>query len=249
MIEVNLLPGGRKSTGGGGGFKLSLPKFGGGSLPKGDPWVLGSGAIALVALLGVFWMFSQISGEIDRLEGVEQAALADSVRLAGILERTERLQARRDSIAQRVQVIQQIDGARYVWPHLMDEVARALPDFTWLSRLDQLSPGSLPTFRIEGRAGTIFALTTFMENLEASPFITGVTLIASGQGMVDVGGGVQRPVYQFVLEAAAREAPEELIETVPLFGPDAGVVEMGLLPRPRSVPSEVLAGDRFSEED
>jgi len=243
LIEVNLLPGGRKSHGRGSGFSLSMPKFSG-TMPKADPWVLGAAAAAVVAILAMVWMFSQVAGEVDRLEAQERTAVQDSVRLAEVIQRTEQLQARRDSIAQRVEVIQQIDGARYVWPHLMDEVGRALPDFTWLTRLDQLSPGELPSFRIEGRAGTIFALTTFMENLEASPFIGGVRLIASGTGMVDVGGGVQRPVYQFVIEAASRTPPSGLIETVPLFGPDFGSVEIGL----RDVPAEP-GHDALAEED
>lgn len=244
MIEVNLLPGGRKSAGGGGsGRSFSLPRFSG-SLPKGDPWVIGSAAIVAVAVLAFLWMFSRVGGEVDRLEAAERAAVQDSARLAEVIRRTEQLQARRDSIAQRVDVIQQIDGARYVWPHLMDEVARALPEFTWLTRMVQLTPGELPTFSLEGRAGTIFALTTFMENLEASPFISGVRLIASGQGLMDVGGGAQRPVYEWTIEAAAREPPSELIEMVPLFGPEIEALEMGL----RIVPAEP-GDDARAEED
>jgi Tfp pilus assembly protein PilN len=220
---------------------MSLPKVSGGSLPKGDPWVLGSGAVVVVAILGLIWMFMRVSGEIDRLEQAERLAVQDSARLAEVIRRTEQLQARRDSIQQRVEVIQQIDGARYVWPHLMDEVARALPEFTWLTQFAQINPGDLPTFQVQGRAGTIFALTTFMENLEASPFITGVRLIGSGQGMMDVGGGVQRPVYEWTIEAAAREPPADIIETVPLFGPEADVLDIGFRDLPGTPPADVLA--------
>jgi Tfp pilus assembly protein PilN len=241
LIEVNLLPGGRKSAGGGSKLSLSLPKFSGGGLPKGDPWVLGAGAIAVIAILGLVWMFMRVSGEVDRLEQAERLAVQDSARLADVIRRTEQLQARRDSIVQRVEVIQEIDGSRYVWPHLMDEVARALPEFTWLTRFIQLSPGELPTFQLEGRAGTIFALTTFMENLEASPFIGGVRLIGSGQGTMDVGGGAQRRVYEWTIEAAAREPPSELIETVPLFGPDVEVMNLRIRDEPGASVDDVRA--------
>ena len=217
-------------------------------MPKGDPWILGSAAAVVLFLLGAFWMYSQVGGEVDRLEAAEQAAVQDSARLAEVIRRTEQLQARRDSIAQRVEVIQQIDGARYVWPHLMDEVARAVPEFTWLTRFDQITGGNLPTFRIEGRAGTIFALTNFMENLEASPFIGGVRLIGSGQAVVDVGGGVQRPVYEWTIEAEAREPPSELIETVPLFGPGDEGLEMGLGIGPGPA-SAIRHRDERAEED
>jgi hypothetical protein len=38
----------------------------------------------------------------------------------------------RDSILSQIRTIQQVDGDRYVWPHILDEVSRALPPFTWL---------------------------------------------------------------------------------------------------------------------
>jgi Tfp pilus assembly protein PilN len=219
LIEVNLLPGGRAKTAG--GPRFALPKLSG-VLPAGDPWALSAGAAVVLVLLIAGWLFFGTRAQVQSLEAQVDQAVQDSVRLAEVIRRTEALQARRDSIAQRVAVIQEIDGTRYVWPHLMDEVARALPDFTWLSEMSQLSPGDLPSFRIRGRAGTVFALTTFMENLEASPFIRGVRLIESDQGVVDVGGGIQRPVYQFVIEASKREPPPELVETVPLFPADLG---------------------------
>lgn len=223
MIEVNLLPGGRKGTGKKRSFALSLP-----SLPKGDPWVLGGAGVTVLALLVIGWLHMGTAGQVEELEAEVQEKVQDSVRLAGVIARTEQLQARRDSIAQRVGVIQEIDGARYVWPYLMDEVARALPDFTWLLYLGQVGAAELPDLQIRGQAGTVFALTTFMENLEASPFIRGVRLVESEQVVADVGGGVQRPVYQFLIEAEAREPPPELIETVPLFGPGTEVQGLDL---------------------
>ena len=129
--------------------------------------------------------------------------------------------ARRDSIAQRVAIIQDIDQGRYVWPHLMDEVARALPDYTWLSGIVQIGGATInqPDFRIRGRSGNNFALTRFMENLEASMFIRDVQLISTEQVVEQEEGlsGV-RTVHDFTLEAAYELPPPELIETVPLLG-------------------------------
>jgi len=224
MIEVNLLPGGKKKTRKRGKFTLALPKFGGGggfsapSFSKGDPWSLAAGAAVILFLFGAGWLFLGISGVADEITVQIDTAVSDSTRYAGIIQRSSALQARRDSIAARVTVIQEIDQKRYLWPHLMDEVARALPDYTWLTRLSQVVQGDRVTFQIEGRAGTYFAMTSFMENLEASHFIEGVTLVSSAQ--VEVRSGSTGPLlYEFVFEAMESVPPAELLETVPLFDP------------------------------
>jgi Tfp pilus assembly protein PilN len=220
VIEVNLLPGARKRAAPRKGRRsLSLPKVGG--IPS-DPWRLGAGALVVLALLVVGWLYMGVAGEAEELQVQIEAAQRDSARFADVIERAGALQARRDSIAARVSVIQGIDGARFVWSHLMDEVGRALPDYTWLTRLQQVG-SSGPMFRVQGQAATYFALGNFMETLEASPFVRGVRLIASEQVAIAMGGGAQRLIYNFTLEASYQAPPPEIVERVPLFGPSVAI--------------------------
>jgi len=234
MIEVNLLPGGKKRQAKGAGFRLSLPSFGGGKGGRGgkqDGWMLGSAAVIALALGGIGWMFIGSGQREGRLEVAIEEAVRDSARYADLIQKTEGLRARRDSIGRKVSIIQEIDGGRYIWPHIMDEVSRALPDYTWLTQLVQIANPdgdvSLIEFRLEGRAGNNFALTRFMENLEASPFVRDVQLITSEQvsESVEQGqGGGQRQVHQFTLNARYEEPPTEMIETVPLFAGAGAIV-------------------------
>lgn len=223
MIEVNLLPGGKKrGAGKGPSFSLSsisMPDIGG--LPE-DRWVLGSGAVVALVVIATGYLYWSLSGQVSEVEAAVEEAVADSARYADLIQQAEQLRARRDSIAQRVEIIQEIDQERYVWPHIMDEVARALPEYTWLTGLVQTSLGQELQLRITGMAGNNFALTTFMENLEASPFIRGVTLVNT-QLTVQSADGVSRSVNEFTLEAAYEDPPLEMLETVPLFesGPPA----------------------------
>lgn len=224
MIEVNLLPGGKKRSGGGGKFSLALPKFGGGlpgiSLPKGDRWTVGAGAAVVLAILVGAWLFMGVSGVAEERQVEVDAAVADSTRYHDLIQRTTALKNRNDSISERVDVIQEIDKKRYVWPHLMDEVARAIPEYTWMTRFNQMVRGETVSFRVEGTSGTLLAVTTFMENLEASPFIESVNLISTAQVEVPIGeGGGTQLVYDFVLDAMESIPPAEVIETVPLFDP------------------------------
>jgi Tfp pilus assembly protein PilN len=223
MIEVNLLPGGKKGSGGRRKFAFALPKFrsggGGVSISKRDPWTLGAAAAVIVAIFAASWLFMGVSGVAEELTVQIESARSDSTRFAGIIQRSSTLQARRDTIAERVGVIQEIDQRRYLWPHIMDEVARALPDYTWLTRLAQNVEGERVSFQIQGMAGTYFAMTAFMENLEASPFIEGVSLVSSAQIPVGSNRDSGQLVYGFTFDAMESIPPSEILETVPLFDP------------------------------
>jgi Tfp pilus assembly protein PilN len=43
--------------------------------------------------------------------------------------------AHRDTLLRRMNLIRAIDEDRFIWPHVLDEVSRALPPYTWLSSL------------------------------------------------------------------------------------------------------------------
>ncbi len=221
MIEVNLLPEKRKrKTGRKGMPTVPLPAIPG--LPK-DRWILGSGLLALLALVVVAVLYFQVAGEAEELQVQIEVAQRDSVRFADVIQRAQRLQSQRDSIAQRVAVLQEIDEARYVWPHILDEVGRALPDYTWLVALQQVAAMPQPMVRIRGRAATYFALTSFMENLEASPYLGAVRLVAADPVMISVGAGSQRRIYEYSVEVQYREPPPDLVQRVPLFGPSVAL--------------------------
>ncbi len=216
MIKVNLLPGGKRSASPGARRKIPLPKLKG---VGGDRWLMGTVVLAALGIGYAASLFFGIRGEKEELAVATEAAVADSARYAEIVQRNEALIARRDSIATRVAIIQGIDQGRYVWPHVLDEVARALPDYTWLSGIIQVGSAEQPDFRVQGRSGNNFALTRFMENLEASPFIRGVELVTTEQVVErDQGLSGVTTVHDFTLEASYEMPPPELIETVPLLG-------------------------------
>lgn len=229
MIEVNLLPGGRKGTSKG-GLSLSLPSWGGSV----DRWSVGAALLMIGALSGIGWMWHSSETTREETDVALQEAMRDSIRFADIIERTELLQARNDSVVQRVTVIQEIDEGRYVWSHVLDEVARALPEYTWLDHvLDVGGGGTEVNVRIGGKAGNLFAQSVFMQQLEASPFLRDVRLIQSEQTIEAPDQGSNQVVYTFELEASYEQPSDEIIETVPLFASDTPPVG-GLRPAPDS---------------
>jgi Tfp pilus assembly protein PilN len=137
MIEINLLPGsGKKARKGSSGPKLNL----GAGLASirervRDPFLAGaiaSGVIG-VAIVGFMW-FSQAKRE-STLDEALQKAVQDSTRYSSVLREREMAEAKRDTIVRSLNMLRAIDDDRYIWPHVMDEVSRALPPYTWLVTL------------------------------------------------------------------------------------------------------------------
>lgn len=217
MININLLPGSTRRT------KRRLPQF---SLKRSsaprvkdskarDSWaVFAVGAWVLAPAL-VGWMFFNSSNTRSELNVAIEGARLDSTRYAEIRAANAILLARQDTIAQKLQIIQEIDANRYTWAHIVDEVSRAVPEYTWLVNIFYMSGANAfesPRFMVEGRTGNTFALTQFMQDLEASPFVRGVTLIQTDQ----IREG-DKELYSFTLNATFEEAPADMIRTVPIF--------------------------------
>lgn len=209
MIEINLLPGAetrKRKTGS--GFSLKLPES-----PDFDrmmAFVIGAWIIG--PAIGLF-MYLGIQNEKNDVQVALDQAVADSARFAGLIQAQASLRARQDTIAQKLSMIQEIDAGRYIWPHVMDEISRALPPYTWLQTIDQMQGGATPTFQIQGRTGSLPALTRFMDALEASPFLRNVQLISSEQAQLSN----NRIVNNFALSGTYEPPPMEMVETVPLF--------------------------------
>ena len=219
MIEVNLIPGGKKragrrSRGKGKGAAFSMPSFQG---PLQDRWVVGAVVAWVLLLGGAGWMFLSLTGEREEVAVAVQAQVQDSARFADLIRQVEALLARRDSIIQRVEIIQEIDRDRYVWPHVLDEVARALPDYTWLTSMVQVAPPPNLQVSVSGKAGNNFAVAEFMTRLSESPFIRYAALISTSQTIESQADGVQQIVYSFALDVFFEPPPPDVLETQPLF--------------------------------
>ena len=153
MIEINLLPSGaaRRAPARTRTRAVSLPQLGA------DPRIAGLGAAALLVLVFFAWDFMRTGAKRTELSAQVERAQADSARLARTIALMESMAGRRDTIEQKIGVIRQVDTRRYVWPHLMDEVSRSVPPYTWLTRLaavDEPEPvAAAPDTARKGRRG------------------------------------------------------------------------------------------------
>jgi Tfp pilus assembly protein PilN len=212
LIEINLAPGRAaprvrsKRT-----QALSLP-----ALPSfaGDAKTylsVGAGVLLLGLMMFGYWRMGRREVELN---ASIQEQLEDSTRYASTIALVNSLQARQDTVTQKIGVIRSVDTRRYVWPHLLDEISLAVPAYTWLTQItstestDSLQTG--PAFTIQGSSGSTQAMTRFMKNLETSAFVEGVTLITTAQEIVE-----GRTIQRFSLEARYSEPDPAAVEMVP----------------------------------
>ncbi|NIR46543.1 MAG: hypothetical protein GWN99_19035 [Gemmatimonadetes bacterium] len=214
LIEMNLLPGGKRGVARQkGGRKLSLPKFEGlQDMVRGDPLVILVVAAAILAVAHLGFTFFRQGVVLGNLQEELEVQREDSIRYAEAIQAADSLKARQDTLTQKTNVIRQIDSDRYVWAHILDEISAALPDHTWLTSLQQTAGvGVEVEFRIDGMTGQVPALTRFIRDLEASPFIRTVRL--QSQEQIQQG---QRLVHSFVLLARYQQPDSSVIVTEPI---------------------------------
>lgn len=178
--------------------------------------MIGSAVVLFAALVTAVNLFTAARQDVAGVAGRVEAAVRDSLRIAAAAEAVHVLEARRDSIAERLRLVLEMDAQRYIWPHLMDEIAGALPREAWLTRLaGATSPEGEVRLQIEGGAQGGVAVTRFWNRMEASPFMRGVRLINSERIERPLPGDAEE-LYHFVFEADHETPDPELIELVSL---------------------------------
>ena len=136
MLEVNLLPGGARKKAASAGASVDFnAMFAGLKGKMGDMWSVGSIA-ALVIALGVGGYLYYSMGH-DRTVAEERLAKSQevSVRYAKVVAARNAGIAKRDTVLRQVNLVRAIDDDRFIWPHVMDEISKALPNYVWVTIL------------------------------------------------------------------------------------------------------------------
>jgi Tfp pilus assembly protein PilN len=230
MIEINLLPGKKRKAAGGAGFKLSLPDFRAILSQVKDPWLIGAIGAWVVVGGGGAALFITGRARLAAAEARLEAVKTEKRRYDIVIAQKRQAERVRDSLVAQINMIRTIDADRYVWPHVLDQVTKALPPYTWVTRVQsvgaivagpqagqqvavQADSTGAPAVRvsIDGRTVDIQAYTTFLRQLAASPWFTDVTP-ASSQVVIES----DRPVTSFNVTVRYRVADSVYIRTVPL---------------------------------
>jgi type IV pilus assembly protein PilN len=137
MIQVNLLPGSAKKSASR-DFNIS-GLFSGAASSISDKYFVASVGTVSATVLAVGFLFMGQSSRERTLVEREKRAMQDSARYKVVLEAKAKAESTRDSLYQQVAIIKSIDDSRYLWPHLLEEISNALPQYTWLTVVTQTS--------------------------------------------------------------------------------------------------------------
>jgi len=230
MITVNLRPGQKRKRAGSNPLKGLLDSFRGLGTKVKDPLLLAAIAAWVCVGGGVGLFYLNTVRQLYILEPHLEQARSENRRFKTFLADKRRQEKIRDSLLAQITVIRSVDGDRYIWPHLLDEVTKALPAYTWLVDMGPtapLAPVRAPrtkadsaaadstvrpalAFQLNGRTIDIQAYTRFLRQLEASPWIDNVTPV-SAQTVVEK----DRPVTAFSIRANYTQADSAYIRTAP----------------------------------
>jgi Tfp pilus assembly protein PilN len=161
MIRINLVGEARRPVAAraGGGARIG---GGDGESRAGDLGLLIVALIGLaIALSHFFWLRHQVN------EKIEQVAVAQEEvdRLEPIIREVEAFKAKKARLENKVQVISDLKANQQGPVQVMDRVSDALPQLTWLTRMD-INQNNL---RLTGQAFNTNAIAAFIENLDRVP--------------------------------------------------------------------------------
>lgn len=225
MIEINLLPGQKRKAAG--GRRLRLPDVRSVLANVTDPWLLAAIAAAVIAGGGNAVLYGVNKARAARLDSVLRGVRTEQRRFAAVVAQKRSAERVRDSLAAEMAIIRGIDADRYIWPHILDEVTKALPAYTWITNIaavtppPQIAPAPAATtpdstgtelgVSIDGRTVDIEAYTTFLRQLAASPWLRDIVPTRAATVIEQ-----DRPVTEFNITARYRAADSLYIRTVPL---------------------------------
>src|SRR5688500_2286664 len=171
MIRINLAasdrPSKKRKAGGGGGGPPSTP----GAVPA----YLRRGSIAAGALLVCRGLYFYVSGQIRELDTKIAAAEQRQRELQEIKRQVDALELKRATFQRKVDLIERLKAEQSGPVHMLDEISKALPDYVWLTALDQTGTA----VRLAGQSNGLTSIADYISALERSGWFPNVDLASS----------------------------------------------------------------------
>ena len=225
MIQINLKPGTRRAS-----SKGSGPMFAG--VAEGfkklrsqikEPMLAMAVGAWVIVIVGLGFLFISTAAQNGSLEPKLTATRSEFRRYQGFLQQKRKEEKVRDSTLAQIATIASVDQDRFVWPHIIDEVGSAVPDFTWLTSIASVAApaatapdtsGNAPPvdIKIVGRTSDLTNYTAFLRRLEESPWLGNVLPIEAKTVTFN-----NRLITEFTVQATFTKADSSRIKMVPIL--------------------------------
>ena len=224
MISINLKPGAKRQASSGSGFADLGERLRALGQKVREPGLVVAGGTWLVAIVVIGALFLHTQSRLNTLEPAMQHAQDEYQRYHSFVMAKRREERIRDSILTQIGTISAVDQDRYTWPHLLDEIAGAVPEFTWLtniapataavnvSTLTDSTTAAPVIVLIAGQTNDLQNYTAFLRRLGESHWLTDVVPVKT-ETIIDH----NRPVVSFTVQATFTRADSSRIQTVPIL--------------------------------
>ena len=209
MIKINLLP------------KQYQKRSGSFSLGK-------QGKYAIAAVIGVILLLGTITSyqtyQMSELEEQMKIARMRTEQLRKDIQLVDALTDIKHKITNRLEAVERLDRHRSAWVKILEEVARNVPEFVWLSSFTEIAENNstpndttaqtqaVPSVRpveIEGFTFTLNALATFMIKMMRSNYFDQVDMAS----VEEISFGEQK-AYNFKLDCNVHYLSDEELEKI-----------------------------------
>ena len=190
MIKINLVA----ETPAASSIQAERPQFSLGA-KQGDIVLLIVLALGLV-VVGTQWFL--LTSKRSDLQEIENQRRLERDELLVYIKKVEELEARREALRHKINVINELKRNQQGPVRILDEVSRALPELVWLGNLKLVGNN----VEISGSAMDENAVANYISNLDASPFFDEPVLRNLSRARGDT--------FSFSLGFAFNNAPPEI---------------------------------------
>ncbi|MEP6590939.1 MAG: PilN domain-containing protein [Gemmatimonadota bacterium] len=222
MITINLRPGARRQSKRGSAFAGLGSQITVITSRVKEPWLAVALGTWILVIFFLGFVLVSTTAQLRSLDPKLEAATSEYSRYQDFVKQKRREENVRDSILAQIGTITGVDQQRYTWPHILDDIGGALPDFTWLTEVSILPAaagvvvdstfGGPVNMRIVGRTSDLQNYTAFLRRLEESPWLTNVLPVEAKTVVED-----NRALTSFIIQATYVRADSAYVRTVPVI--------------------------------
>ena len=133
-------------------------------IPAAHRVTIAAGLILVLTVGAIGWWFWALRRQSQQVDADIARAETDIIQLRSVLVQVQKFESQRAQLQQRVTLIEQLRQGQSAPVHVVDEIAKALPDRTWLTELKQ--KGNDVT--LAGTTTSNMGVSDFVANLENS---------------------------------------------------------------------------------
>jgi type IV pilus assembly protein PilN len=164
LIKINLVREGRAVRGAGAApAAAAASAMGAGAANINNILIIACLVVGVLAALAYWYIHKR---ELAQQEELAAQRTAEAQKLESIIKEVDDYQKRKDSLQQRIDLINQLKQNQKGPVRIMDQISRDLPDLVWLDSLD-ITAGRIT---LAGRGLNPNAIALFIENVKNDPY-------------------------------------------------------------------------------